>query len=243
MCISGNALTWSPRASARDWSVSFYQTLLIVFAVVVSLASAFANDARRNFNIPAQPLAEALYAFSAVTGTEVLVDARSAAGRRSTSVVGVMAPHDALEVLLAGSGLVAEEFGRGTIALKSIVRSPASGSSGLLGRLDRAYFAEIQRAVQQALCADARTSPGSYRVALKLWIGRSGTVLLSKRLDTTGDTTRDAAIDALMQGGLQIGQPPTDLPQPITLLISPRERREANVCSTRAPDLRRASNG
>jgi hypothetical protein len=237
MCISANALTCGNPVFAPGWKVRLDQTLLmIVFGVGLLVSTVFANDARMSFNIPAQPMAEALYAFSAVTGMEVLADAKSATGRRSTSVVGLMTPYAALEVLLAGSRLVAENFGPGTVALKPIARSLANGTSSLSGRLDLPYFAEVQRVVQQALCTDLRTLPGSYRLALKLWIGRLGTVLLSKRLDTTGDAARDAAIDAVMQGGLQIGQPPADLPQPITILISASERQEANVCSSHAPD-------
>jgi hypothetical protein len=242
MSISENASRSSFRALPQSRGVRSGQTLALVFAVLLSVGTALADDARTNFNIPAQPMAEALYAFSAITGIEILVDARSAEGRRSTAVAGTMAPREALEVMLAGSGLASEDFGPGTIALKPIPRPPADGSSGSAARLDLPYFADVQRAIQQALCADARTLPGTYRVALKLWIGRSGTVLLSKRLDTTGDAARDVAIDAVMHGGLRIGQPPADLPQPITLLISPRDPQETSVCSSRLPELRRASN-
>jgi hypothetical protein len=195
-----------------------------------------------NFDIPAQSMSEALYAFSATTGIEILVDARSAAGRRSTGVDGVMAPLAALEILLAGSGLVAQDFGPGTIALKPVAPAPANRPSATSARLDLPYFADVQRAVQRALCAEVQTPPGRYRVALKLWIGQSGTVVLSKRLDTTGDPALDAAIDTVMRGGLWIGLPPAELPQPITLLISRQVPGETSACSSAAPDLHRASN-
>jgi hypothetical protein len=193
------------------------------------------------FDIPVQPLSKALYAFSAATGIEILVDARYAAGRQSTAVKGLMAPRDALEILLAGSDLIAQEFGPGTVTLKTATlassgRLPGAASSG-----DLPYFADIQRAVQRALCNDARTSPGHYRLALKLWIGRLGTVLRSQRLDTTGDQNLDAALDTAVQA-IRIGRPaPPDLPQPVTLVVS-QEAPDSTKCPSGAPDSRRAPN-
>ena len=192
-----------------------------------------------NFDIPAQPLSKALYAFSAATGVEVLVDARQAAGRRSVDIRGLMAPRDALGVLLIGSNLIAQEFGPNTLTLKPTAIPSSGRSSGMPADGDIPYFADIQRAVQQALCSDARTALGRYRLALKLWIGQSGTVLRSKRLDTTGDDNLDGMLDMATRA-ITIGRPPpSDLPQPVTLVISPRHG--ATNCLSGASDLRRAS--
>ena len=229
----------SPRA-VRLGRISIGQAV-IAWLFTFHILIAHAASDQRNFDIPAQPLSDALFAFSAATGVEFLVEARHAAGLRSGGVQGVMAPRDALEILLAGSKLVAQDFGPDTVTLKPVVPAPTEASSGGTTGFERPYFAAVQRAVRQALCNNARTLPGRYRLALKLWIGRSGTVLLSKRLDSTGDNALDATLDATMQG-IWIGQPPPDLPQPVTLLISPRPAHEADECPSRAPDLRRASN-
>ena len=191
------------------------------------------------FNIPAQPLSKALFAFSAATGIEIVVDARNAAGRRSVDLKGMMSPLDGLRILLAGSNLLAQPFGPGTITLKSVDIDPGQRATG--GRDDEAYYADIQRAVADTLCRDSRTLPGGYRLALKFWIGQSGQVLRAKRLDSTGDDNLDRALDAAVQT-VQIGRaPPTDLRQPIVLLISPRPMQESMNCPTRAPDMRRSA--
>lgn len=194
------------------------------------------------FDIPAQPLSKALYAFSAATSTEILVDARHAEGRRSAGVKGLLVRRDALEILLAGSGLVAQEFGPDTVTLKAATLAPSGRLTGVPTGGDLPYFVDIQRAVQQVLCNDARTSPGHYRLALKLWIGRSGTVLRSQRLDTTGDGNLDAVLDAAVQTMRIDRAPPPDLPQPVTLVISPRQAPASADCPPGGSDLRRASN-
>lgn len=213
----------------------------LAFGLAFAAHAAFAQDGRTSFDIPTQPLAKALYAFSAATGIEILLDARHAAGRHSSGVKGLMAPREALKILLAGSDLVAREFGPGTVTL-SVPIASAARASGIQPGSDPPYFADIQRAVQQVLCSDARTSPGRYRLALKLWIGGSGEVLRSKRLDTTGDDNLDAVLDAAIQR-MRIGRPPpSDLQQPIALVISPRHANNSASCPPSAPDLRRASN-
>ncbi len=216
-------------------------------AVLVALAAAQGVQQRPatqsepliSFNIPPQPLAKALHSFSAISGIEVLVDARSSAGVQSPGVTGSIAPHDALERLLAGSKLVPENFGPLTVTLNALSVS-RTGAASIAS--DPHYFADIQRAVQHSLCSDARTAPGQYRLALKLWIGQSGKVLRSQRLDTTGDSTRDAIVDSSIEK-LGIGKPPPpDFPQPVALLISPRQTNDSGICIPYAPDLRRAAN-
>ncbi|HXH45591.1 MAG TPA: TonB C-terminal domain-containing protein [Bradyrhizobium sp.] len=192
------------------------------------------------FDIPPQSLSAALNSFSAATGIEILVDARQAVAHRSSGVVGVMAPQDALEILLIGSGLVARRFDAGTVLLlpssaRGTARSPTSSQD-----VKQFYFGHVQRAIHKTLCANAETAPGHYRLAVKLWVGQSGRVLRVRRLDTTGDEKRDAALDAAIQGVI-IAPPPDDLPQPITLVVAPRQDAHEEGCSPLMPELRRAS--
>ena len=223
-----------------DWpivaprSVRFCRALMLAIVLVFAPGAAPAQQRpdRITFDIPAQPLSGALYSFSAASGIEVLVDARNASGRRSSTVTGTMPPHQALQALLAGSHLVAKEFEPGTVTLTvpETAIAPGAGSPS--------YFAEIQRAVEQTLCRDSRTLPGAYRLALKLWIGPSGEVLRSKRLDTTGDSDRDAALDAAVPSVRVGSPPPAELPQPVALIVSPGYTPENSNC---AAAIRRAS--
>lgn len=71
--------------------------------IVPSQAQAQASTAK--INIPAQPLASALIAFSRQTKIEVIVPSSVAAGKRSTAVNDSMSPDAALQQILSGTGL------------------------------------------------------------------------------------------------------------------------------------------
>jgi hypothetical protein len=58
------------------------------------------------FDIPAQPLAEAISTFSAVAGIEILVPADLLAQRQSVGVTGALTPEAALRALLSSTDLV-----------------------------------------------------------------------------------------------------------------------------------------
>ncbi|WP_322516787.1 STN domain-containing protein [Rhodopseudomonas palustris] len=197
-----------------SWIVRPRRALALVFALSLATGSGQAEESV-SFDIPSQPLAKALHAFSAATGIEVLVDARPAAGHRAPDLKGSLPPHEALSILLAGSNLVARDFGRDTVILAAMSPAPTSLME------DQRYFADVQRAVEHALCADERTLPGRYRLALKLWVGPSGEVTRAKRLDTTGDRARDDALDAAISR-ISVGtSPPPLLAQPIAVIVSP----------------------
>lgn len=203
-------------------------------SVLFSAISAASAQQAVSFDIPSQPLAKALYAFSAATGVEVMVDARQAAGRQAPEVKGAMPPREALAILLAGSELVAREVVPGTVTLAAI--SPTNAST-----IDnQRYFADVQRAVERSLCADVRTSPGGYRLAFKLWVGPSGQVTRAKRLDTTGDRGRDEILDDMLPK-LDVGQPPPRLAQPIALVVSPSANGVALSCAKNAAAPRGAT--
>jgi catecholate siderophore receptor len=86
------------------------------------------NDttARIRFNIPAQPLADALSQFSRQAAVRVELDAAGAAGARSQAVSGTYTPAEALRRLLDGSGLSARFPDEGTVR---VARGVAAGEA------------------------------------------------------------------------------------------------------------------
>ena len=95
-----------------------------VAAVVVAVGSLLANQAsaqvrpadgreqaqaqaerRAAFDVPSQPLGQALTAFGQQAGLQVGVSAPTVAGKTSTAVSGVMTPEQALRLLLSGTGV------------------------------------------------------------------------------------------------------------------------------------------
>ncbi|MGV6872018.1 TonB-dependent siderophore receptor [Pseudochelatococcus sp. B33] len=86
-----------------------------------------------SFDIPAQPLSAAIAAFIRATGWEVGYTSQAVADKRSAPVMGTMTPAQALQGLLAGTGVSARISGPSTAAL---VAAPAgSGAVGEDGSL------------------------------------------------------------------------------------------------------------
>jgi hypothetical protein len=213
--------------------------LVVMFTLVGGLASAVAaspseasshgvkRDERLNFNIPSQPLTDALYAYTSATGVEALASGELLANLRSAEIQGTFTADEALQVLLAGTGLVARFVDSGSFTLAPIqttpIGAPAIEAPSDVPRYAR-YSTRVQDAVKRALCRQSETRPGYYRTAVQLWIAPSGAVARSILVGTTGDVDRDRALSDLFRT-LSIGAlPPADLPQPATLLILPRSQ-------------------
>jgi Secretin and TonB N terminus short domain len=177
------------------------------------------------FDIPAQPLAQALDAYARLSGMAALFDQSLAAGRRSASVKGSLTADQALRLLLAGSGLSIRYASRSafTLALAVATVAPAlasPGGAGASGADRRAYFADLEDALAKALCRRPETEPGRYRLGVQLWIGPRGKVLASHLLDSTGDARRDVAIADTL-AAIPVAAPPAALPQPVTIVLLP----------------------
>ncbi len=86
------------------------------------------TQAARNFDIPAQPLTEALVQFGQQSGLQVAADGALAASMRSVAIRGSFTPTEALTRLLAGTGLTFQYTGAATIQ----VRGLGDSSSGVL---------------------------------------------------------------------------------------------------------------
>lgn len=89
-----------------------------LFFPVISHAQQRAAE-QTSFDIPAQPLSAAIASFIRSTGWEVGFTSATVSGRRSAPVTGTMAPAQALQAMLAGTGVSADISGPSTAALVS----------------------------------------------------------------------------------------------------------------------------
>jgi hypothetical protein len=218
-----------PRAPDLIWPIALLAVVMLGTGTLprAGIAAADPLDQKIEFNIPSQPLTDALYAFTSVTGLEALAAGELLSDRRSAEIRGSFTAGEALQALLAGSGLVARFVDSGSFTLapvrEAVASAPASETPSDIPRYAQ-YSTLVQKAVKRALCRQTETRPGDYRTAVQLWIAPSGAVSRAALVHTTGDIARDQALSTLL-GTLSIGAPPPgDLPQPATLLILPRSR-------------------
>lgn len=195
-----------------------FGVLLFGLGAHIHTSTALAEEARLVFDIPAQALETALEAYGGVSGRDVLYHSNLAIGRRSNAVHGRLSPDTALAILLEGTGLSARYETGGSYVLQA---TPPTADPPLPPPVDL-YYARIQTALRTALCIGNQVRPGTYRVALRLWIDSSGSVFRHERLSSAGEPSLDNGIDQKLSS-LRIGAPPpSSLAQPITIVILPQ---------------------
>ena len=193
------------------------------------------------FRIPAQPLIDALQAYSQQAGVQVMFETTSAIGLHSLPVNGEFTPQAALQMLLADTDLrvrysrsnavtlapasvpdpdeppvyppVSADITLGTLR----VRGTGESSDRSLGE----YIGLLQSDIQKALKKGGRNRRGDYRVAVKLWVTPSSRMVDRAELDgSTGDLDRDGAITDALRGLVLSQQAPPNIPLPIRIMIS-----------------------
>lgn len=189
-----------------------------------------------SFDIPVQSLENALYGFSAATGTEVFADGSAVAGRRSSDVRGTLTIAQALRALLIGTGLEAHPIGVRAVTLSPI---PQERSRTVAYQ---SFSANLQSAALHQLCREGDINLGTYRVAMQLWLNEFGNVRLVELLSSTGDEIRDRRIQSLLQG-VSVGKPPATLPQPVVMVILPRTLQNSGDCGIGAVRPSQSSGG
>ncbi|OEZ27301.1 hypothetical protein [Variovorax boronicumulans] len=190
------------------------------------------GDAALAFDIPSLPLADALKRYAAVTRQPALFRSEILAGLTSSAVRGLYAPDTALELLLEGTGLVAEKVRTGsavTLALRPAQARAEAPRAASLGSL-AGYPSLLQARVWEALCGNVRTRPGTYRSLLRFEVDEGGQLRRPRLLGLTGDAARDAEMLEVLRGVRLAHAPPPDLPQPLTLLILPTDARGGTRC-------------
>ncbi|UGV26625.1 hypothetical protein E0H22_13570 [Rhodopseudomonas boonkerdii] len=179
---------------------------------------------RWHFDLPAQPIEEALYRLSATAGVQIFADGKVLAGRKAPAVYGDYTVDEALEHLLSESGLVARAVGTGAIA----VTLGLSGAEGEMVR--RNYSTALQHAVLAALCRDGAASLGEYRLAFRIWLSSDGRADRVDLLSSTGDQDRDRLVGRILRS-VTVERPPKSLPQPVIMVILPKSPRESGDCN------------
>lgn len=241
-------MTGSP-ASVHVLALAGYLVLLGFLTAVGPVRAQPADAPVLQFDIAAQNLGDALDLYSRRTGIAVLMDQRHAQ-RQSAPVRGAYAAGAALQALLEGTGLqsrlsdaqaVIVYAPAGVVATAAdlppaAVVAAADIPGATQGGADHAaYVSRLQHVLLGLLCRAAQTRPGGYRLALQLYLNRTGVVDRVHLLDSTGLRARDTAIARLVLG-MRVGAAPSpSMPQPVSILLLPRGPGSEVDCAPSAP--------
>lgn len=217
------------------WMTRFGAVALAVLVVLGARDAHGGGGEARRFSIEAQPLDQALAAFSVSTGLQMLYDSALAAGRRSAPVAGAMEPREALALMLAGTGLSARFTSAGAVVIyagstSAVTLNPITATAApTVGRAGasaeaRAYAESVQRQVIEALRQDSALSEGDYALSVRLWVTEDGATQRVEALTASGDSGRDEQFLALVERAV-FPAPPADLPQPMRIEFRVRQRR------------------
>ncbi len=215
------------RHAVRTWRVAIAAWLLLAFV-------ATAEDDVRAYDIPAQPLEQAVERFSVSSGWSVMYAGELAAGRRSYPLHASLPPLQALQTLLQETGVEAEVIGAQRVVLRLGAQPErAAGTVGLLPESERSRrFGGLQQRLRDAFCDDPLLAPGRYAATLRFRITAEGHVDEAELLVGSGDARRDRRL-LLAIGRLAPSIDAAALPQPVTLQIQPS--RADHDCGRRQP--------
>lgn len=226
-----------------SWRSGLAAALAFSGIVVSGLAGASESTEKTStlrFEIPKQPLAAALQAYTTVSGVAVLYASGTELGRQSAALDGEYTREDALKRLLCDSGLVPRYARSDAIALVDPTvaatddppDSPlpgidmaldtlrvASPSSGRDQQALSDYISVIQQDIQQALKKGSPAGDGSYRVGIDLWVDPTRTIRRTQVFHSTGDPVRDSAVASVLEGIVIRRAPPARTPQPVRVMI------------------------
>lgn len=107
-----------------------------------------------------------------------------------------------------GSGTVGREYAGGAI-----------GGTGMQGM----YAGRLQRHLQDQLSRNRKLKESDYRVTVRVWLRRDGSVEKADLAQSTGNSGLDEVLrEALLQVAAMREAPPENMPQPIRIRITAR---------------------
>nr|WP_243747176.1 STN domain-containing protein [Stenotrophomonas indicatrix] len=196
--------------------------------------AAAAQDDIRAYDIPAQPLEQAVERFSVVSGWSVMYPGDLGTGRSSHPLQASLPPLQALQAVLQDTGVEAELIGAQRVVLRRAARAAAEASAtGVASDVGlRRRFGDLQQRLRTAFCGDPDLAPGAYAATLRFRIANDGQVQEPELLAGSGSTRRDARLLQAMQS-LRVDADAAALPQPVTLQIRPSSA--GHDCGRRPP--------
>lgn len=205
----------------------------IILALAIMADPSWAQvdaHAKRRFDIPAQPLADALEAFSSVSGIELFYDSGLVRARQSAEVSGLLTPDDALRVMLAASPLSARSIASDAMTIVAQGETAAAIEPMPEQSAHHHYFALIQSGLAKSFCSNEMLRRADYRAIVRFRIDRRGGLREMRLVGTTGDGVRDKAIAGALERIQLRMPPPVDLPQPIVIVVLPRSQGRSFDC-------------
>lgn len=226
-------------------------TLFLFCAILSGLwpvaASAQAQlPQEQNYDLPAQPLADALSAIATRSRVSIAFEADVVAQRRSAPARGWLTPQIALRRTLEGTGLVV----RFTGPRSAIVYNPRSEAAAavaaagsvaadrptldfgvavvrakrVIGRRDPGAVHDYVRRATQEIQAIFATDPGyrggTFKFRIAVAIDSEGRIETATLIQPSGQTERDARAHELVLGRKIGSAPPSGLPQPLQFDIT-----------------------
>ena len=227
-------------------SLHYLATLLFVGSLISGVAglrtAAAANETDVApaaddlfFAIPAQSLESALMLYAKATGVEVFVDHALIVGRRSAAVQGVYGFEAALLLMLTGTGMsIVRAAPRAyTLVAASLQEPPLDRvPTWSVDITQSRFFAALQAAVKQALCAEPEIVPGPYRAALAIRTNAIGQVVEARLLGSGIDGEAGRRLVDSIKSVSAGRPPPAGLEQPITFVILPRQTDQTGDCAS-----------
>ena len=204
--------------------------MALMMGARLAAAQADQGAAAMRFDLPAQPLEISLSVFGRITGHSVLVASSLTAGREAAAVHGDFTPREALQQMLAGTGLVARYTGADAFTLVAVPAAlpagdqapKAEGAFTEAARAHDGYAAVLQASITRVLCIAQPDAFGRYRLGIQLWIDPVGDVSDARLLQGSGLAPRDAAVLASLRAMALDVPPPPGMAQPVTILLTPR---------------------
>ncbi|SAI42682.1 ferric siderophore receptor [Bordetella ansorpii] len=213
-------------------------TLALVFWASAAACAQTPVGQLIDFDIPAQPLDQALNRYGETAGLSALYPSDLPLGLRSSPVHGRYAPEEALRRLLRGTGLVLAkaatphgEVFRLTrpVAAQKTGNRAAAGANGAAG-----YLPRLQAAVMQVLCGDGRTAPGSYGSMFEVAVDETGGAAAVAVISSSGDARRDAALLAGLRQVRTGPPPPASAHVPYLFTLRPAPAGAPSPCLSAA---------
>lgn len=225
----------------------------LVLAAAVILGAAFpvlpaeGQDEVRRYNIPNQPLEQALSRFAQESGVDILLNDSSTNGRRSSPVTGPLSTPEALARLLNGTGLTMRFTSPRSAVIYPIDQPPstvnASVSSGatptlalnmmhvtaprLIGGpatpLYQDYTLGLARDIRRRVVeADILVGGDPIVTRIRTRIDQDGTLRNVQIVTASNDRARAERVVRLLEGQRLAESPPADLPQPLIFDVRSR---------------------